>query len=223
LYTYGATCTFAEKFSKKRLMEKCIKKIKYQADNSERTMETGDHFKNGANLKSLTSRRNICRNMLSCSILCILFSSCVTTANVSKSKDFALTGDIPVAVRSPVYPEAGLRIEEMLLEMGYHVVPYEAALNNITTEVSASPDDNSVNDTILTYKSKYIPAAVVISVDLSFYYPDAHFNFNGGYIRIFDMGNKKLLASFRYKAGTVGNLNDVCNQFVKDFKKLVAE
>jgi hypothetical protein len=204
-------------------MVKYILNIKHQADNSERTMETGDHFKNGASPKSLTSRGNIYRNMLSCGILCILFSSCVTTANVSKSKDFALTSDIPVAVQSPVYPEAGLRIEEMLLEMGYHVVPYEAALNKITTEVSASMDNNSVNGTISSYKSKYIPAAVVISVDLSFYYPDVHFNFNGGYIRIFDMGNKKLLASFRYKAGTVGNLNDVCNQFAKDFKKLAVE
>jgi hypothetical protein len=47
------------------------------------------------------------------------------------------------------------------------MVPYEAALNNITTEVSASPDDNSVNGTILTDKSKYIPAAVVIFVDFN--------------------------------------------------------
>jgi hypothetical protein len=104
----------------KNIIGKCIKSIKYQSDNSERTIEIGDHFKNGANPKNLTSRRNICRNMLSCSIFCVLFSSCVTTANVSKSKDFALTDDIPVAVQSPVYPEAGLRIEEMLLEMGYH-------------------------------------------------------------------------------------------------------
>lgn len=202
-------------------MKKYFKRIKQYADNSGRAMEAGNHFKNRASSKSVAG--NIFRNMLSFSMFCILFSSCVTTANVSKSKDFALTGDIPIAVQSPVFPEAGLRIEEMLLEMGYHVVSYEAAQNKITTADSASSDSNSVSGTTTAYKSKYIPAAVVISVDLSFYYPDAYFNFNGGYIRIFDMRDKKLLASFRYKAGTVGNLNDVCNQFAKDFKKLVSE
>ncbi|MDR0413936.1 MAG: hypothetical protein LBH84_00785 [Prevotellaceae bacterium] len=186
-------------------------------------METGDHFKNGENPKSLTGCGNICSYILSLCIVCILFASCVTTANVSKSKDFTLTNDIPVSVQSPVYPEAGMRIEEMLLEMGYHVVPFETALNKITTDVDTSWNSNSIKGSVSTYNAKYIPAAVVISVDLSFYYPDAHFNFNGGYIRIFDMRDKKLLASFRYKAGGVGNLNDVCNQFVKDFKKLVTE
>jgi hypothetical protein len=202
-------------------MKRYFKCIKQYAGNSGKTMETGNHFKNGANPKSLASRGNICRHILSLGIVCILFASCVTTAKVSKSKDFALTNDVPIAVQSPAYPEAGMRIEEMLLEMGYHVTPFEAALNKITTDVDASWNSNSINGSVSTYNTKYTPAAVVISVDLSFYYPDAHFNFNGGYIRIFDMRDKKLLASFRYKAGTVGNLNDVCNQFVKDFKKLV--
>ena len=223
LHTYSIARTFAEIFIVIFIMKKYLKNIRQHACNSVRTMETGDHFKNGANPKSLTSRGNICCHILSSCIFCILFASCVTTANVSKSKDFVLTNDIPIAVQSPVYPEAGMRIEEMLLEMGYHVTPFETALDKITTDIDASWDSNSINGSVSTYKAKYIPAAVVISVDLSFYYPDAHFNFNGGYIRIFDMRDKKLLASFRYKAGTIGNINDVCNQFVKDFKKLVTE
>jgi hypothetical protein len=204
-------------------MKKYFKRMEQYAGNGGRTREAGNHFKNGANPKTPADRGNICRYMLSCCVMGFLLSSCVTTAKVSKSKDFALTNDVPVAVQSPVYPEAGMRIEEMLLEMGCHVVPYETALNGITTDVGVSWDSNSMNSRISTHKTKYIPAAIVISVDLSFYYPDAHFNFNGGYIRIFDMQDKKLLASFRYKAGTIGNLNDVCNQFVKDFKKLTGE
>jgi hypothetical protein len=202
-------------------MKKYFKSIKQYADNSGKTMDTGDRFKNGPYPESLTDRGNICRHILSFCIFCFLFSSCVTTAKVSKSKDFALTKEIPVAVKSPAYPEAGMRIEEMLLETGYHVAPYETALDKITSDVNVSWDNNSINSSISTHKTKYMPAAAVIPVDLSFYYPDARFNFNGGYIRIFDMRDKKLLASFRYKAGTIGNLNDVCNQFVKDFTKLV--
>ena len=204
-------------------MKKYFKSIKHHAGNGGKAMETGDHFKNGAHPKSLMSRGNIYRHILSFCVICFLFSSCVTTEKVSKSKDFALAKDTPIAVQSPVYPDAGMRIEEMLLEMGYHVVPYEIALNKITVNIDASRDNNSINGSISTYSAKYIPAAVVISVDLSFYYPDVHFNFNGGFIRIFDMRDKKLLASFRYKAGTIGNINDVCNQFVKDFTKLVNE
>ena len=107
---------FCKNFLIKNSMIKYIENIKHQANIGKSTMETEEHFKNGANLKSLT----------------------------------------------------------------------------------------------------FILDAVVISVDLSFYYPDVHFNFNDGYIRIFDTGNKKLLASFRYKARTVGNLNDFCTLFIKD-------
>jgi hypothetical protein len=39
-------------------MKQYLKSIKQYADNSERTMETGDHFKNGASPKSLMSREN---------------------------------------------------------------------------------------------------------------------------------------------------------------------
>jgi hypothetical protein len=40
-------------------MEKHLKNIKQRADYSERIMETGNHFKNGASLKSLMGRGNL--------------------------------------------------------------------------------------------------------------------------------------------------------------------
>jgi hypothetical protein len=204
-------------------MKKCFKTTKPRAGSSGSATETGDHFKNGANPKSLTSRGNIYRPLLPLCIFCLLLSSCVSTAKVSKSKDFALAKATPIAVQSPLYPDAGLRIEEMLLEMGYHVVPYEIALHKIAANAGAARDSAPIGSSALAHAEKDAPAAVVIAVDLSFYYPDAHFNFNGGYIRIFDMRDKKLLASFRYKAGTIGNIDDVCDQFVKDFTKLISE
>jgi hypothetical protein len=230
-------------------MKKYFKRIGQYAGSGGRVTEAAGRFKNGAGRKARagmglsekSQKANftlftepverifggnadfLVNPMLWCSMLCVLLSSCVTAAKVSKSKNFALTGDVPITVQSPLYPEAGLRIEEMLLEMGYHVVPYEVAADEMTARVDIAAEGDAVNGTLTAYRSGYVPAAVVISVDLSFYYPDAHFNFNGGFIRIFDLRDKKLLASFRYRAGTAGNLNDVCNRFAADFKKLVSE
>jgi hypothetical protein len=147
----------------------------------------------------------------------------VTTAKVSKVKDFTLTKNTPIAVQSQEYPEAGVRIEEILLNMGYDVVPYEVAINKVTTDIAISQQNNSINGSVSTYGAKYIPAAIVINVNLSFtHYPAATY-FDGGYIRIIDLADKKLLVSFRYKGGmwTVGNIDSVVNQFAKDFSALV--
>jgi len=158
-------------------------------------------------------------------VSCVVFSSCVTTAKVAKVRDFTLTKNTPIAVQSPEYPEAAMRIEEMLLEMGYNVVPYETALNKTTTDFAVSTNNNSVNGSVSTYNAKYIPAAIVITVSVSFtHYPAATY-FDGGYIRILDLKDNRLLVSFRYSGGTwtVGNLDSVLNQFVKDFSALVEQ
>jgi hypothetical protein len=52
--------------------------LKHYADCSERVMETGDHFKNGASLKSLMSRRNIGKGIfyVSAILFVCLIQSC---------------------------------------------------------------------------------------------------------------------------------------------------
>jgi hypothetical protein len=191
--------------------------------NSCKAMERETILKSRISPKNDRSRITSKYMLLLFFIGCLVFSSCVTTAKVAKARDFTLTTNTPIAVQSIVYPEAGMAIEEMLLEKGYNVVPYEVALDKTTTDFNISRRNRSVDGSVSTYNARYIPAAIVITVSMKFtYYPAATY-FDGGYIRILDLTDKRLLVSFRYKGGawTVGNLDSVLNQFVKDFSALV--
>ncbi|NMB82038.1 MAG: hypothetical protein GYA14_09495 [Ignavibacteria bacterium] len=152
-----------------------------------------------------------------------IFFGCVSSAKITKTKDFVLNKNTPIAVQCPEFPEAAMRIEEILLEMGFNVCPYEVALSKVTTDFNISKNNNSTSGSVSTYKAKYIPAAIVISAKLSFKYYAAATYFNGGFIRILDLTDNKLLVSFRYDGGTwtIGNLEDVLNKFGMDFYSLV--
>jgi tetratricopeptide (TPR) repeat protein len=52
-------------------MEKYLNSFKQRAEHSKSAMETGDHFKNGANPKSLTSRRNFLQKGIFKSLICL--------------------------------------------------------------------------------------------------------------------------------------------------------
>jgi hypothetical protein len=52
-----------EKFINSRFMYRYFRKNKQYADHSEKTMENRDHLKNGANMKSHTSKGNLKINL----------------------------------------------------------------------------------------------------------------------------------------------------------------
>lgn len=153
--------------------------------------------------------------------------SCVNTGRVSKSNDFKLSKETSISVQSSSDAAFGSNLESELLFLGFAVVPYETAISARTTESSIDVSSNSnrtsgsVNST--SYSVKYIPSRIVINVNLTLdRYPAATYLHNAN-IRIIDLADQKLLASFQYKGNsfTLYNREDLLKKFIADFQTVV--
>jgi len=158
----------------------------------------------------------------------LLFSCAAQTGNVVKSRDFTLTKDTRIAVQTDTAPGFGMGLEAHLLGLGYDVVPYEVAITAISTDMQSSVySDNSslkVNTSSQTYAARYIPAGVSISLRVNLHrYPAATY-FLGGYVRIIDLSDQRLLASFQYKGNefTFYNEDALLQKFVNDLNNLLS-
>ena len=111
--------------------------------------------------------------------------------------------------------------------MGFEVVPYETAINavsaNSNTTATVNGNSASINSTASVYNAKYIPSRIVLNVNLRFHsYPMATY-FLGGYIRIIDLTDRKLLASFEYVGSewTLYNQDYLLKKFIEDFSQRI--
>lgn len=149
----------------------------------------------------------------------VFLSGCATSGKISKTRNFSITADTPIAVHSPSDPSLAAAIEGELLGLGLKVVPYETAASVVTTNSKITLESKSISGTQSSSDFTYIPASVVISTNLKFkYYPAATY-FLGGNIRVLDMNDKKLIANFNYQGSewTIGNSDDIVRLFIRDF------
>jgi hypothetical protein len=160
----------------------------------------------------------------------VLFESCATTSGrISQSRDYQITTDTRIAVQSPGDPSFGASLEGELLGMGFEVVPYETAINalsaNSNTSATVNGNSASINSNASLYAAKYIPSRIVLNVTIKLHsYPMATYLL-GAYIRIIDLTDKKLLASFEYTGSewTLYNQDDLLKKFVADFSKRIKQ
>ena len=158
--------------------------------------------------------------ILSLCILGTISFSCSTPAKVTTSRDFALTKETRVAIRLNTTDADGRlgfnlsrKFEVALLDVGFNVVPMEVMLNKNYTDISISNQNNSTTGTISTYRAKYVPADIIISVQI------------GGArefgISVIDLKDERLLANFnKYQAWSGGDEKRI-KKFIKDLSVFV--
>jgi hypothetical protein len=146
---------------------------------------------------------------------------------MSSSHNFKLSKKTKIAILSNSDLNLGISLESELLNMGFNIVPYETATKGISsrTNINATKNNNNysgnVNSTV--YNSTYIPSDIVISVNIKLTkYPLATY-LDTAYIRILNLEDQKLLASFQYDGGpfTLYSSNTIIEKFIIDLNKQI--
>jgi len=134
-------------------------------------------------------------------------SGCATL-RMSKTQDFALTKNTRIGVQDNIRTviSIGSILEASFLDKGFNVSPAEVMLDKNYTDFSITNQNNTTTGSISTYRGKYIPAAILVSVSRS--------GMSAFTIKIIDLRDQRLLFSKRYTYWTT--VQQVVNAFMKD-------
>jgi len=142
----------------------------------------------------------------------VLLANCATL-KMSKTQDFALNKSTRVGIQYSIRTviPIGSLLEGAFLSKGFNVSPAEVMLDKNYTDYSIDNNDNSTIGSIASYRGRYIPAAILITVSQS--------GTSAFIIKIIDLRDQRLLFTKRYVYWTT--VQKVTNKFMKDISPFI--
>jgi len=128
-------------------------------------------------------------------ILCVQPSSCGSSKQIPKVSDFALSRSTRIGIMNNTSLNFTTAFEEEFLRKGFNVSPAELMLDKNYTDISITNQNSAVTGTIATYSAKYIPAAIIISIE--------HRGISSFTVKVIDLRDQRLLHARGYPYNSI--------------------
>jgi hypothetical protein len=157
-------------------------------------------------------------------VLGILQMNCATTGELAKIKDFAIESNTKMTIISTVDPlNLVPMLENELMSLGIEICPLEVAQEAIKSESSTIIGEKenklSIDNKTTSRAVTYIPTSIAIDIKYNYRTYPAVTYITNMYIRLMDLRDKKILASFAYSGSEM--VYALPKDLIRDFVKKI--